>query len=116
MRPGRLDKIIYMHLPDFEARKKIFQVHASKYPVSQDVDLEALAHLSEGYSGADIANIVQEAVRLAAKEARAKDKIIPLSQVHLISILKKVRPSTSAHDMAMYEGFRDEFERSTRGA
>src|SRR3989344_2210156 len=47
MRPGRLDKIIYMHLPDPAARKKILQVHSAKLPLANDVDLGSLTDITE---------------------------------------------------------------------
>ncbi len=114
MRPGRLDKIIYMHLPDFEARKKILQVHSAKLPMSTDFSVDLIAKRTEGYSGADLANIVKEASGLVAREARTKNVIIPISQKHFEAVLARIRPSTSSRQLAMYEQFKDEFERSVR--
>lgn len=116
MRPGRLDKIIYMPLPDLEARLAVLKVHCSKAPLADDVNLDDIAEITEGYSGADIANIVSEAIRLAAREARSKNKIVPVGQKHLLAVLKNIRPSTSQEAIRQYDSFRDRFERSTKGA
>lgn len=116
MRPGRLDKIIYMHLPDLAAREQILSVHCAKIPLGEDIDLHALASLSKGYSGADLANVAREAASLAAREARAKNKIVPVSQKHFLSVLGRLKPSTTHEQLALYEQFGREFERSMRGA
>jgi transitional endoplasmic reticulum ATPase len=55
MRPGRIDRILYIPNPDLEARKAIMDIHTRGKPLSEDVDLDKLAELMEGYSGADIA-------------------------------------------------------------
>ncbi len=72
-RPGRFDKIIYMHLPDFEARKAIFKVHLkalySKGALADDIEYDKLASMTERFSGADIKNICTEASRLGARES-----------------------------------------------
>jgi SpoVK/Ycf46/Vps4 family AAA+-type ATPase len=116
MRPGRLDKIIYMHLPDAPAREQILKVHSSKVPLGDDIDFHALTNMTKGYSGADLANVVREASTLAAREARAKDKLIPVSQKHFLSVLGRLKPSTTDAQLQMYEQFGFEFERSMRGA
>ncbi|MFH1095370.1 MAG: AAA family ATPase, partial [Candidatus Micrarchaeota archaeon] len=116
MRPGRLDKIIYMHLPDKAAREAIFGVHLSKLPLSPDVDVKKLAASTERFSGADIANVVNEAVRLAAREASAKNAVVPISQKHLLSVLAHIRPSTSLDSLSSYEQFRLDFERRSGAA
>ncbi|MFQ5975416.1 MAG: ATP-binding protein, partial [Candidatus Hydrothermarchaeales archaeon] len=54
LRPGRFDEKIYVHPPDFEARKKIFELNLREKPLSEDIDFDKLAEMSEGYSGADI--------------------------------------------------------------
>ncbi len=116
MRPGRLDKIIYMHLPDEAAREAILRVHTQKAPLSPDVDFSRLAKITERFSGADLANAVSEAIRQAAREAASKDAIVPLSQKHFLSILKSIKPSTNLESLATYEQFRLDFERRTQSA
>ncbi|MDE1797878.1 MAG: AAA family ATPase, partial [Candidatus Micrarchaeota archaeon] len=113
MRPGRLDKIIYMHLPDAPAREAILRVHTKKMPLSPDVDFAKLAKMTERFSGADLANLATEATRLAAREAASQDAIVPLAQKHFLSVLKSIRPSTSLESLSTYAQFRMDFERRT---
>jgi len=113
LRPGRLDKIIYMHLPDPDARKAIFEVHLRGLPLSDDIDLDKMVKKTERFSGADIKNIVSEAKGIAAKEASKKGVIIPISMEHFMQIIKNVKPSTGFAQIDEYESFRLDFERRT---
>ena len=112
MRPGRFDKIIYMHLPDYEARKAIFKVHLSKIPTAPDVNVEFLAKKTERYSGADIKNVVTEALNAAAQEALAQKKIVPVSMAELLKVLGYTKPSTTFAQLEDYDEFKVDFERS----
>lgn len=116
LRPGRFDKIIYMHLPPPEARKLIFQVHLRKVPLADDLDLGKLAKKTNRFSGADIKNVVQEAIKLAAKEASRQGKVIPISMGYLTRVLGSVKPSTSIAALDEYERFGLDFERRVGGA
>ncbi|MCX6770513.1 MAG: AAA family ATPase [Candidatus Micrarchaeota archaeon] len=111
MRPGRFDKIIYMHLPDKDARAAIFKVNLRKLPSSDDIDYGRLAAITERYSGADIKNIVTEASRLAAREAMSAQTVVKISMAHLTNIIKRVKPSNSLDSLENYERFRMDFER-----
>jgi SpoVK/Ycf46/Vps4 family AAA+-type ATPase len=111
MRPGRFDKIIYMHLPDKEARAAIFKVNLRKLPSSDDIDFARLAAITERYSGADIKNIVTEASRLAAREAMTAKAVVKITMAHLTSVLKRIKPSNSLDSLENYERFRMDFER-----
>jgi len=111
MRPGRFDKIIYMPLPDAEARKEIFKVHLRKLPHEEGIDYGKLASITERYSGADIKNICTEASRLAAREALKADVVIPISMKHLVTTIKKLKPSVSIDQLETYEKFRMDYER-----
>ena len=116
MRPGRFDKIIYMHLPDYDARKEIFRVSLRGLPVSKDIDYEELAKKSDRFSGADIQQVVKTALRRAAQEARAQGKVVPIRMKHLMAVLEHTKPSTSLAAIENYEQFRMDFERSEAGA
>jgi cell division protease FtsH len=70
LRPGRFDRHIYLELPDKEERKEIFYVHLKPIKKAKDVDVEILASLSPGFSGADIANICNEAALIAARKRK----------------------------------------------
>ncbi len=78
MRPGRFDRQIYVNIPDVKGREAIFKVHARNKPISSEVDFRNLARLTSGFSGADIANILNEAAILAARDNR---KIILMKDI-----------------------------------
>jgi len=74
MRPGRLDSLIYIGLPDFEARVSIFKACLRKSPVDPEVDYEYLGDRTEGFSGADIAGVCKSAAKYAIKDAIANER------------------------------------------
>jgi len=86
LRPGRFDKKIVVNLPDVKGREKILEIHTKKVPLADDVDLKKIAQMTPGFSGADLANLVNEAALIAARKGKdkvdfkdfeeAKDKII----------------------------------------
>jgi cell division protease FtsH len=86
LRPGRFDRQIVVGRPDIEGRVKILQVHMRKVPLAPDVDVRIIARGTPGFSGADLANLVNEAALLAARRGRrlvsmkefedAKDKVM----------------------------------------
>ncbi len=75
LRPGRFDRHIYLDLPTFTERKAIFQVHMRKLKLADDIDLETLAAHTPGFTGADIANICNEAALIAARKNKEKIEI-----------------------------------------
>ena len=85
LRPGRFDRIINVPLPDKQSRMKIFEVHTRNKQLEQDIQYEFLAELSEGFSGAQIKNLVNEAAILAAREGRCI-----ISQRDLENALEKI--------------------------
>jgi cell division protease FtsH len=85
LRPGRFDRRVNIDLPDRQDRKKILEVHFAEKPISKDVDLDTLAAKTAGSSGADLANIANEAAILAARHNR---KVIENEDV--VSAFEKV--------------------------
>jgi cell division protease FtsH len=71
-RPGRFDRTVVVTLPDVKAREKILKVHTKNKPLDQSVDLSTIARATPGLSGADLANIVNEAALLAARKGKEK--------------------------------------------
>ncbi|MGN1042753.1 MAG: ATP-dependent zinc metalloprotease FtsH [Christensenellales bacterium] len=71
MRPGRFDRQIYVNIPDVKGREAIFKVHARNKPISPEIDFKLLARMTSGFSGADIANLLNEAAILAARNNRS---------------------------------------------
>jgi cell division protease FtsH len=72
LRPGRFDRQITVNIPDIMGRKEILQVHAKGKPLSEDVDLGVLARRTPGFSGADLANLLNEAALLAARRNKTE--------------------------------------------
>ena len=72
MRPGRFDRQIYVNPPDVRGREAIFRVHARNKPLASDVDFKVLARITAGFTGADIANVLNEAAILCARDNRMK--------------------------------------------
>lgn len=70
LRPGRFDRQVVVDPPDFAGRKAILAIHAKNVKTGSDVDLESVAHATSGFSGADLANVVNEAALLAVRNGR----------------------------------------------
>ena len=68
LRPGRFDKIVYVPLPDKATRKKILEIHSSEKPISDIVDFDRIAELTDGFSGADVSAVANTAVSLVLHE------------------------------------------------
>merc|ERR1712100_158282 len=73
MRPGRLDQLIYIPMPDVESRKSILRAALRKSPVANDVDIRYLAEFCDKFSGADLTEICQRAAKIAIRENIARD-------------------------------------------
>ena len=71
LRPGRFDRQIYVGAPDWRGRLAILQVHARKKPLADNVDLPAVAKATAGFTGADLANLLNEGALLAARRGKA---------------------------------------------
>ncbi|MEM4655984.1 MAG: CDC48 family AAA ATPase, partial [Acidilobaceae archaeon] len=99
LRPGRFEKLIYVPPPDEKSRLEILKIHTRTIPLADDVDLEELAKITEGYTGADIAALIREATMLALRE-NLPNPII--RWVHIEEALKKVRPSITRHMIEFY--------------
>jgi cell division protease FtsH len=72
LRPGRFDRHVTLDAPDVVGRRQILELHARGRPVSPDVDFGALARLTPGFTGADLANVINEAALLAIREGRGR--------------------------------------------
>ncbi len=109
LRPGRFDRQVVVDMPDIKGREGIFKVHTKNIPLGDDVDLEVLARGTPGFSGADIANIVNEAALLAARRTsdkvtmydfeNAKDKEMMGLERKSMVISEKEKEVTSYHEM-----------------
>ncbi len=75
LRPGRFDRRIVVNMPDIKGREEILRVHTRQIPLDKDIDLQVLARSTPGFSGADLANLVNEAALLAARRGQNKVKM-----------------------------------------
>ncbi|HWR25298.1 MAG TPA: CDC48 family AAA ATPase [Methanosarcina sp.] len=107
MRPGRFDRLVYLGSPDRKGRIKIFKIHTKNTPLAEDVDLEALADITEGYVGADIESVCREAVMIALRENFDIEKI---EMRHFKEALKKVKPTITENIAQYYEKIEAQFK------
>jgi cell division protease FtsH len=108
LRPGRFDRQVYVTLPDVRGREQILNVHIRKVPVSQDVRPDILARGTPGFSGADLANLVNEAALFAARRngrvvemqdfEKAKDKIMMGPERKSMVMPEDERRNTAYHE------------------
>ena len=108
LRPGRFDRQVVVPLPDIRGREQILKVHMRKVPLSQNVDAHVLARGCPGFSGADLANLVNEAALFAARRngrtvdmsdfEKAKDKIIMGAERRSIVMPEEERRNTAYHE------------------
>ena len=107
LRPGRFDRLVYMGSPDRKGRLKIFKIHTKNTPLAEDVDLETLADITEGYVGADIESVCREAVMIALRENFDIEKI---EMRHFREALKKVKPTITENIAQFYEKIEAQFK------
>jgi len=108
LRPGRFDRQVYVPLPDIRGRELILKVHMRKVPVADDVNANVIARGTPGFSGADLANLVNEAALFAARASKrlvdmddfekAKDKIVMGAERRSIVMPEKERKNTAYHE------------------
>jgi transitional endoplasmic reticulum ATPase len=111
MRPGRLDKIIYVPPPDFNERMEILHVHLAGRPVSRDINLAEAAKKTERFSGADLANVVREAATLAVRREMMTQVSSPITMEDFQHVLPRIKPSISLRMIAEYETMKLDYER-----
>ena len=108
LRPGRFDRQVYVTLPDVRGREQILNVHMRKVPVGQDIRADILARGTPGFSGADLANLVNEAALFAARRngrvvdmvdfEKAKDKIMMGPERKSMAMAEDERRNTAYHE------------------
>jgi len=103
IRPGRFDRHVYVGLPDLDARREMFRRELKRPPTARDVDFDALARRTDGWSAADIVGVVKSCVDQAMQQAAARGQIVPVTQLTLISELNSWSPSTPRDLLVRYE-------------
>lgn len=109
LRPGRFDRIIMSDVPDELTREKIFEVHTKKMPL-KDVDIKALAGMTEGYVGADIEALCREAAMIALREDPKTKEVL---KKHFEQALAKIKPSTTKEIETAYSKMLGKFKQAT---
>ncbi|MGC9133028.1 MAG: CDC48 family AAA ATPase [Nanopusillaceae archaeon] len=128
LRPGRFDRIIYIPPPDYESRLEILKIHTRNVPLAPDTNLEEIAKMTEGYSGADLELLVKEAALNALRKVynKIKEKYQneeeALKEIEKIDIritvddfreaLEKVKPSITKEMENYYKMFAETFRKS----
>ncbi len=107
LRPGRFDKKVYIGVPDRGSRIEILRIQTSGMPL-KDVDLGQLADMTDGYVGADLAELCREAGMSAYNEDHASENIL---MRHFESALRTVQPSVSKNDLMHYDKIRTELSK-----
>ena len=108
LRPGRFDRQVVVSLPDIRGREQILKVHMRKVPLAQDVEPAVIARGTPGFSGADLANLVNEAALFAARKDKrtvgmseldqAKDKIMMGAERKSMVMSEKEKSNTAYHE------------------
>lgn len=108
LRPGRFDRQVVVGLPDVKGREQILRVHSRKVPLADNVDVSVIARSTPGFSGADLANIVNEAALFAARAnkrsvdmddfERAKDKVIMGTERRSMVMSEEEKKLTAYHE------------------
>lgn len=108
LRPGRFDRQVVVPLPDIRGREQILKVHAKKVPIGRDFDVSVIARGTPGFSGADLANLVNEAALFAARRSatvvemidfeNAKDKIMMGTERRTMIMKEEERRNTAYHE------------------
>lgn len=112
LRPGRMDRMILVGKPDQSARLGILKVHTSKMPLAEDVDLNRIADLTDGYVGADLASLCREAVMLAF---RSNNDTETVGMTFFEQALENIRPSVDEATFSSYEKIGTEIRKRKTG-
>ncbi|KAG5463962.1 hypothetical protein LSCM1_00138 [Leishmania martiniquensis] len=131
MRPGRLDQLIYIPLPDKASRVAIIKANFRKSPLAADVDVDQIAAATHGFSGADLAGICQRACKMAIRESINKeiqleelkkngmldenadiDPVPEITRLHVEEAMRGARRSVSDADIRRYDMFKTSLQQS----
>jgi transitional endoplasmic reticulum ATPase len=113
LRPGRIDKLLYVVAPDYEGRIKILQVHTKKMPLKEGISLKNIALMTEGYSGADIENVCREAGMQAIREKLEDFEHVEFK--HFEHALSKVGSTLQKETIEKYEALAKQITQDQKG-
>ena len=107
MRPGRFDEKIYVPLPDFDARKKLFELQLKKLPIADDLDFDYLAKITDGLNGADIKEVCEKLKMSAINDSLAKGEEQTIGMDDVERIETSIKSSVSREDIERLEEFEE---------
>lgn len=107
MRPGRFDRLIYIPLPDLEARGAIITKMIDNIPVEEDLDLDMIANITDGFSGADLKGLVETTKSYAIERTLDSGDVSMISNEDFLDAMVGRTPSTTKKLMASYEKFKE---------
>merc|ERR1712127_981256 len=122
LRPGRLDQLIYIPLPDLPARQGILESTLRKSPLAPNVPISFISQKTEGFSGADLAELCQRAAKAAIRDAIAADELkagddamdadasSEIGRKHFEEAFAGARRSVASNDLAKFDQFRKKFD------
>ena len=109
MRPGRFDEKIYIPLPDFKARKKLFELQLKNLPIADDLDFDYLARITDGFNGADIKEVCEKLKMSAINDSleKGEEQTIGMDDVHRIE--SSIKSSVATEDIERLKKFEESF-------
>jgi len=107
IRSGRFDRLVLLGAPEQKERREILNIHTRDVPMDENVNLEEVAEITEGYVGSDLETIAREAALIALRE---DDEAETVKMPHVRSALEKVRPTITDEIMEYYDEMKEEFE------
>ena len=110
LRPGRFDEKIYVPLPDEKARVKMFELYLKDIPVENDLDIDYLVEITDGFNGADIKEVCEKLKMVAINEMIETKNDIKIGMKHVEIIKDKIVSSVSLEDIENLEEFEERFQ------
>ena len=113
IRKGRMDEVIYVGLPDEDARKELLELELLKRP-HEDIDTARIVELTKGYSSSDISFIVKECARCSFDESIKAKHLVKIDQPLLEKTIAGTRPSVTADELRQFERTKESFSRGQK--
>ncbi len=108
-----MDEVIYIGLPDEDARKELLELELLKRP-HEDIDTARIVELTKGYSSSDISFIVKECARCSFDESIKAKHLVKINQLLLEKTIAGTRPSVTADELIQFERTKDSFSRGQK--
>ena len=113
VRKGRMDSVIYVGLPDEDARKELLEMELLKRP-HEEIDTAHIVELTKGYSSSDISFIVKECARCSFEESIKTKQLVKISQTLLEKTIAETRPSVTTDELRQFERTKEKFSKGRR--